>query len=218
MEVILHEDVPGLGIMGDIVKVKAGYARNYLLPRGIAAVADRRSVKALEHQRRIVEAKKTKERDDVEQRAKALEGTVLETEARAGKGGRLFGSVTSNDIAGLLAARGVNVDRRQIELAEPVKQIGRFEVKVRVGQDVHATITVEVKPLGGQLEIEEQDEVEVPAEAEVSGETEVSAEAVVEQGEEVAGKGDGETPESPRVTDDGEAGGDEGEPETDDSE
>ena len=210
MEVILHEDVPGLGIIGDIVKVKAGYARNFLLPRGIAAVADRRSVKALEHQRRIVEAKKAKERDDVEQRAKALGGIVLETEARAGKGGRLFGSVTSNDIAGLLAAQGVNVDRRQVKLAEPIKQVGRFEVELRVGQDVHATITVEVKPLGG---IEEDEVAEVPAEAEVSEGDEASAD-----GEEALSEGDDETPESPKVADDGDVVADDSETETDDSE
>lgn len=152
MEVILREDVTGLGIIGDVVKVRPGYARNFLLPRGLAVVADRRNLGQLEHHKRIIAAKKARERGDIEGRAKQLEGVVVETEVRAGKGGRLFGSVTNLDIKKLLDEKGFDVDRRRIELKDPIKEIGEFGVLVRVGQDVTAHVKVLVKPLGGQLE------------------------------------------------------------------
>lgn len=152
MEVILREDVAGLGIIGDVVKVKPGYARNFLLPRGLAVMADRRNLGQLEHHKRIIAAKKARERGDVEGRAKQIQGLVVETEVRAGKGGRLFGSVTNLDVKKLLDDKGFDIDRRRIELKDPIKEIGEFEVLVRVGQDVTATVKVVVKPLGGQLE------------------------------------------------------------------
>jgi len=152
MEVILREDVAGLGIIGDVVKVKPGYARNFLLPRGLAVAADRRNLGQLEHQKRIIAAKKARERGDIEGRAKQLQGIVVETEVRAGKGGRLFGSVTNLDVKKLLDDKGFDVDRRRIELRDPIKEIGQFDVLVRVGQDVTAQVKVVVKPLGGQLE------------------------------------------------------------------
>jgi large subunit ribosomal protein L9 len=152
MEVILREDVAGLGIIGDVVKVKPGYARNFLLPRGLAVVADRRNLGQLEHHKRIIAAKKARERGDIEGRANRIAGLVLETEVRAGKGGRLFGSVTNLDVKKLLDDKGFDVDRRRIELKDPIKEIGEFDVLVRVGQDVTVNVKVIVKPLGGQLE------------------------------------------------------------------
>ena len=152
MEVILREDVAGLGIIGDVVKVKPGYARNFLLPRGLAVMADRRNLGQLEHHKRIIAAKKARERGDIEGRAKQIQGLVVETEVRAGKGGRLFGSVTNLDVKKLLDDKGFDIDRRRIELKDPIKTIGEFEVLVKVGQDVTAAVTVVVKPLGGQLE------------------------------------------------------------------
>jgi large subunit ribosomal protein L9 len=152
MEVILREDVAGLGIIGDVVKVKPGYARNFLLPRGLAVVADRRNLGQLEHHKRIIAAKKARERGDIEGRAKQLDGLIVETDVRAGKGGRLFGSVTNLDVKKLLDDKGFDIDRRRIELKDPIKEIGEFEVLVRVGQDVMAHVKVVVKPLGGQLE------------------------------------------------------------------
>jgi large subunit ribosomal protein L9 len=156
VEVILREDVPGLGIIGEVVRVKPGYARNFLLPRGIAVEADQRRVKELEHHKRIIEAKKGRERSGWEERAGQLDGTALETEARASKRGRLFGSVSSADIAALLADKGYEIDRRQIMLAEPIKRTGTHEVGVRVGQDVRASVTVEVKAAAGS-ELAEED-------------------------------------------------------------
>jgi large subunit ribosomal protein L9 len=152
MEVILREDVAGLGMIGDVVKVKPGYARNFLLPRGLAVMADPRNLGQLEHHKRIIAAKKARERGDIEGRAKQIQGLVVETEVRAGKGGRLFGSVTNLDVKKLLDDKGFDIDRRRIELKDPIKEIGEFEVLVRVGQDVTAAVKVVVKPLGGQLE------------------------------------------------------------------
>jgi large subunit ribosomal protein L9 len=152
MEVILREDVTGLGIIGDVVRVKPGFARNYLLPRGLAVLADRRNLRELEHHKRVIAAKKARERGAVEGRAAEIAAVVLETEVRAGKGGRLFGSVTNIDVARLLAERGFEIDRRRIELKDPIKEIGEFGVHVRVGQDVVTTLKIVVKPLGGELE------------------------------------------------------------------
>jgi large subunit ribosomal protein L9 len=163
MQVILREDVPGLGIIGDIVKVKPGYARNYLLPRNLAAVADPKNIRQLEHQKRIIAKKKARERSSHESVANAITGMVLEVESRAGKTGKLFGSVTNMDVGRLLGEKGYEIDRRRILLREPIKEIGEFSVSVRVGQDVTAAVKVVVKPVGGQLE-DEPDLEATPAE------------------------------------------------------
>ena len=154
MEVILREDVPGLGIIGEVVNVRRGYARNYLLPRGLAVVADRRNMRRLEHERRIIEAKKARERGAHEALPARLETLELEIEVRAGKTGRLFGSVTNLDVHRLLAEKGYDIDRRRIELRDPIKQIGEYVVPIRVGQDVGASVKLAVRPLGGVLESE----------------------------------------------------------------
>ncbi|HYB97605.1 MAG TPA: 50S ribosomal protein L9 [Candidatus Limnocylindrales bacterium] len=163
MEVILREDVPELGIIGDVVKVRPGYARNYLLPRGMAVVADRRSLAQLEHQKKLIEIKKQRERGTYERLAGSLKGLKVEIEARAGRGGKLFGSVTNQDVHRLLVEKGFEIDRRRIELREPIKEIGEFPVPVRVGQDISATITVVVRPLGGMLEGGAEEESAAPA-------------------------------------------------------
>jgi len=152
MELILREDVPGLGIIGDVVKVKPGYARNYLLPRGLAVPADRRNLKQLEHHKRVIAAKKARERGSHEELARQLGVVALAIEARAGKGGKLFGSVTNIDIQRLLSEKGFEVDRRRIELRDPIKEIGEFQISIRVGQDVTTKVVLAVSPLGGALE------------------------------------------------------------------
>ncbi len=136
MELILREDVAGLGIIGEIVKVKPGYGRNYLLPRGLAVVADRRNLKQLEHHKRVIALKKSRDRGTHERTAEAMQGTVLEVETRAGKGGKLFGSVTNMDLQKLLKEKDFDVDRRHIELKDPIKEIGEYEVRVRVGAQI----------------------------------------------------------------------------------
>jgi large subunit ribosomal protein L9 len=152
MQVILREDVPELGIIGDVVEVKPGYARNYLIPRGMAVPADRRNLRQLEHDKRIIEVKKQRERGTYERLASQLGALKLETEVRAGRRGRLFGSVTNIDVHQLLADKGIEIDRRRIELREPIKEIGEFKVTIRVGQDISTLVSLTVKPLGGELE------------------------------------------------------------------
>lgn len=164
MEVILREDVPQLGIIGEVVKVKPGYARNYLFPRGLAVPADRRNLARLEHEKQVIELKKQRERGTYERLAQSLNSLRVEIEARAGRGGKLFGSVTNIDVHRLIVEKGMEIDRRRIELKEPIKEIGEFGVTVRVGQDITATVKVVVKPEGGVLE--GGDDEETPAAAE----------------------------------------------------
>lgn len=163
MEVILREDVPTLGMIGDIVKVRPGYARNYLLPNGLAVPADRRNVEKLEHEKRLIEIKKQRERGTYERLASSLGSQRLEIEARAGRGGKLFGSVTNLDVHKLLVEKGFDIDRRRIELPEPIKEIGEFSVSVRVGQDISASVKVVVRPVGGMLEDAGEEHGEQPA-------------------------------------------------------
>ena len=152
MEVILREDVPSLGIIGEVVKVKPGYARNYLFPQGLAVPADRRNLVRLEHDKGIIEVKKQRERGTYERMAESLKGLRLEIEARAGRGGKLFGSVTNIDVHRLIVEKGLDIDRRRIEIREPIKEIGEFSVLVRVGQDITASVLLSVKAAGGMLE------------------------------------------------------------------
>lgn len=144
MEVILREDVEHLGAMGDVVKVKPGYARNYLLPRGIAVTADRKNVAAIEHQKRLVEAKREAERKAALGVADQVDGLVLEVAARAGEEDKLYGSVTNIDIEKLLRAQGLKVDRRKIDLTDPIKKLGTYRITVGIAHDVKATITLKV--------------------------------------------------------------------------
>jgi len=145
VEVILRDDIPNLGAVGDIVRVRPGYARNYLLPRGLAIEASRRNLRMLEHQKRLVAAKASRDRKEAEARANALDGLELVVHARVGEEGRLFGSVTNLDIERLLQARGFAIERRKILLEEPIKQLGRYAVPVHLGGDVRAMIQVVVE-------------------------------------------------------------------------
>ncbi|MFN2378270.1 MAG: 50S ribosomal protein L9 [Candidatus Binatia bacterium] len=160
MEVILREDVPHLGIIGDVVKVKPGYARNYLFPQGLAVAADRRSLARLEHEKGLIELKKQRERGTYERMAASLQALELDIEARAGRTGKLFGSVTNIDVHRLIVEKGLDIDRRRIELKEPIREIGQFTVLVRVGQDITASVPLTVRAAGGMLEGGEDDEGE----------------------------------------------------------
>jgi large subunit ribosomal protein L9 len=145
VEVILRDDVPDLGRIGDVVRVKPGFARNFLFPRGLAVEANRRNLRALEHQKRVIAAKTDRERKGAEAVARRLEGLELVVRAHAGEEGRLFGSVTNLDVERLLAEKGFTVDRRRIGLDEPIKQLGRFPVVVHVGREVRATVQLTVE-------------------------------------------------------------------------
>ena len=145
VEVILRDDVPNLGKMGDVVRVKPGYARNFLLPRGLAVEASRKNLQVLEHHKRVIGAKAERERKGAEALAGRLEGLQLTVKARAGEEGRLFGSVTNLDVERLLADRGFSIDRRRIGLDEPVKALGTFPITIHVGRDVRATVQLTVE-------------------------------------------------------------------------
>ena len=148
LQVILREDVPNLGAIGDIVRVKPGYARNYLYPRGLAVEANRKNVAVLEHQKRVIAAKAERDRKAAEGAASKLDGVTVTVRARAGEEGRLFGSVTNLDVERLLAAKGFTVERRRILLEEPIKQLGTFPVVVQLGRNIRATVQVVVEADG----------------------------------------------------------------------
>ncbi len=146
MKVILREDVEKLGKAGEVVKVADGYGRNYLIPRNLAALANVRNMKALEHNRRVIETRAKKARKTAEEVASVLSSKSLTIVARAGEEGKLFGAVTSRDIADALGKEGVSVDRKSVQLADPIKQLGDYRVKIRVAADVVPEISVSVVP------------------------------------------------------------------------
>jgi len=146
MKIILREDVEKLGKAGEVVKVKDGFGRNYLIPRKLAVLANVRNMKALDHDRRTIETRAKKTRRTAEATAATLTAVSLVLPAKAGEEGKLFGAITSRDIAEALGKAGVNVDRKAIQLADPIKQVGDYKVKIRVATDVLPEISVSVVP------------------------------------------------------------------------
>ncbi|MDO3377040.1 50S ribosomal protein L9 [Geoalkalibacter halelectricus] len=144
MEVILKEAVEGLGNIGDIVKVKPGYARNYLVPKGLATEANSRNVRELEHQKRMLERKLQKVSQDSQALKARIEALTCTFEQRAGEDGKLFGSITGIDIEKKLAAAGIEIDRKKLQLAEPIKNLGEFAVPLRLNAGIVAQIKVQV--------------------------------------------------------------------------
>ena len=147
MQVILREELPNLGTTGDVVKVKPGYARNYLLPRGLAVEASVRNLRELEHQKRVIADHRLRAQKSAAAVADKLASVQLTFTMRAGEDGKLFGSVTNQDIHRELEQRGFGIERRRILLADPIKTLGTHAVPVHVGPDVRATIKVEVAAL-----------------------------------------------------------------------
>ena len=146
MKIILREDVEKLGKAGEVVKVKDGYGRNYLIPRQLAVLANVRNMKSLDHDRRTIETRAKKTRKTAEATAATLSAVSLVLPAKAGGEGKLFGAITSRDIAEALGKAGVIVDRKAIQLADPIKQVGDYKVKIRVAADVLPEISVSVVP------------------------------------------------------------------------
>jgi large subunit ribosomal protein L9 len=144
MEVILKEDILNLGKMGEVVRVRDGYARNYLLPRGLVLIADKKTLKTFEHQKRVVESQKDRVVKQAQILADKLAQISLTMPVKAGEEGKLFGSVTNIDIEKALKAKGFEVDRRKIQLAQPIKVLGDYEVPVRFTSDVTANVKVSV--------------------------------------------------------------------------
>lgn len=145
MKVILREEVSNLGDIGAVVKVAPGYARNFLLPKGMAVVADTKNIKALEHEKRIAEGRAEKAKQAAMSEAEKLGATALEFKAKVGEEDKLFGSVTAMDIAAALKEKGMEVDRRKIVIAEPIKSLGEHTVEVKLALDVTASVKVTVE-------------------------------------------------------------------------
>ena len=144
VRLILREDVPSLGDAGDLVRVKVGYARNYLLAKGMAVLATESGIKELEHNQRVVSEKLAKETKDLGALRDRLQAVVLEVAAKAGEEGKLFGSVTSAQIADLLSEKGFDIARRTIVLPDPIKEVGEHKVPVRLRKEIVAELTLKV--------------------------------------------------------------------------
>jgi large subunit ribosomal protein L9 len=146
MEVILKEDVVNLGKIGEVVRVRDGYARNYLLPRGLVLVANKKNLKTFEHQKKIVADQKQKIVRQAETVSNQLATVAVVIPMKVGEEGRLFGSVTTMQIEKALKTKGVNVERRKIHLSEPIKTVGDYEVPIRLSADVTVPLKVSVVP------------------------------------------------------------------------
>ncbi len=144
MEVILREHVDNLGKRGEIVKVADGYARNYLLPRKLALLANDGNRKQIEREREKFDAKEADEKKGAEALAARMDNLGIEIARKVGENDVLFGSVTTSDIAAALAAKGFEVDRRKLPLAEPIKKLGEFDIPLKLQREVTATIKIKV--------------------------------------------------------------------------
>ena len=142
MEVILRQAIENLGNPGDVVDVKAGYARNYLLPRGLAYEATAGNLKRIAAERQRLEAAESTRRESARDLAKRIEEVSLTFSARVGEEGKLFGSITATDIAHQLETQGIAVEKRQVDLHEPIKTLGVFRVPVRLHADVRPEVRV----------------------------------------------------------------------------
>lgn len=144
MKVILKENIENLGHIGDIVKVAPGYARNYLLPKGFALEATTKNAKALDHAKKHLEYKKNKVLEQARVLAAKIEGLALNLSHQAGEEGKLFGAVTNMELAEQMKSQGIEIDRKKIILAEPIKHLGEFTATVKIHPEVNATLKVTV--------------------------------------------------------------------------
>ena len=144
MKVIFLQDVKGQGKKGEVKEVSEGYARNFLIPRGLAAEASKGNLKTLEVQKQSEERRKQQEKEEAEKLGKRLESMTVVIRAKAGEGGRLFGAITSKQVAEALAKEGIAIDKRKIELEEPIRTLGVTKVPVKLHPQVRATLSVQV--------------------------------------------------------------------------
>lgn len=186
--ILLREDIDTVGGRGEIVKVKAGYARNYLLPKGLATLATKGNVKQIEQEREALLKKAAIEKSTADAKAEQMSGIALDFERKAGEGGTLFGSVTSMDIVEALKEKGYEFDRRKVILKDAIKETGEFSVKVKLHREVVIEIPVTVTAEGGEAEAEPVAKKEAKAEAEAPAEETPAAEteAETEPAEEAA--------------------------------
>ena len=146
MEVILKEDIANVGKIGEVVRVRDGYARNYLLPRGLVLLANKKNLKTFEHQKKLVADQKQKITRQAKSVGEAVTAVSLIIRMRVGEEGKLFGSVTNIQIEKALKAQGLTVDRRKIQLEEPIKAAGNYEVPIRMTADLTVPLKVSVIP------------------------------------------------------------------------
>ena len=144
MQVILREDIPNLGRPGDVVKVRDGYARNFLLPRSLAVEANPRSLRAFEHEKRIGLMRREAVRKDALKIKEHIEAISVSVGARAGEEGKLFGSITNIDIERALREKGLDIERRKIVLQEPIKQLGNFTITIKIDSETEASLKLTV--------------------------------------------------------------------------
>jgi large subunit ribosomal protein L9 len=144
MEVILKEDIANVGKIGEVVRVRDGYARNYLLPRGLVLIANKRNLRSFEHQKKMVADQKQKVIRQAQGAADQLASVSLVIPMKVGEEGRLFGSVTNIQIEKALKTKGLDIDRRKIHLNEPIKTAGDYEVPVRLAADLTVSLKVSV--------------------------------------------------------------------------
>ena len=191
--ILLREDVEHVGGRGELVKVKAGYARNYLLPQGLASLATKGNVKQIEQERTALLKKAAVERETAQAQADQMSDIVLTFERKAGEQGTLFGSVTSMDIAEAIQAKGYEIDRRRIVLKDAIKETGEYSVKVKLHHAVSIDIPVTVTPEGGAVEAKaekvekkapkEETPAPAPVEEPVAEAESATEEAAVEEAE-----------------------------------
>lgn len=145
MKVILREDVYNLGKSGELVTVKDGYARNFLLPRNLAMLANEANVRQLQHEKSVIELRQQKMKGAAQDLAKKFEGASVKITRKVGEQDKLYGSVTALDVAEALAAANLKVERRMIHLPEPIRSVGTFEVELRLHREVTAKVSVNVE-------------------------------------------------------------------------
>jgi len=191
VKVLLLHDVPGVGKAGEIANVADGYGRNYLLPRKLAQLATAGLTRNLEFQQKAIQRRAERERADAEAVARRIEAEPITIEVNTGVGGKLYGSVTSQDIADQVQEKhGVEIDKRKIDLQEPIKLIGTYTVPVRFMRDVVAQLVVNVVAVGGEVAEATEEAAEAPAEAAAEASAEAAAEAPAEAAPEAAAQGE----------------------------
>ncbi len=144
MKIILKEDIKKIGKMGQIVDVADGYARNYLVPKGLAVEASTKNIRSLEHEKRIIHEKAKKLKDSAQDIASRISSMTLTIKAKAGEEEKLFGSVTTMDIAEALLNEGIEIDKKKISLEEPIKRLGSYSVQIKLHSDVSVPLNIQI--------------------------------------------------------------------------
>jgi len=144
MKIILKEDIKKIGKMGQIVDVANGYARNYLVPKGLAVEASTKNLRSLEHERKIIQEKAKKLKDSAQDIASRISSMTLTIKAKAGEEEKLFGSVTTMDIAEALLNEGLEIDKKKISLEEPIKRLGSYSVQIKLHSDVSVPLNIQI--------------------------------------------------------------------------